>query len=454
VAEPASNDDPLAAARLSAERGALEQTREHLIRAWRLYRSPEIAELVDVLETETPSPLQETLGQIVRPRVRESLEQLDRLVGVDDPRISGFAIELLASLPFTTPNAQAFLARLIDIVVGARDVRLVARAPGITSSLRVRITRAPVRDALLRQLETVVWAMSVPDLPSSVAQELRVLTTLLAPLGAERRRADSLLASIYEDPEDDMRRLVFGDWLATRGDPRGEFIQLQMQRREGVPSAEAIAREAALLKASGRRWLGSLGSVLSFGPRYAKTTFERGFVSKADIILSVGKKLIPLLTDPAWATVEHLVGFYSADLIEAAPLRALRSLERVITKENVRALALRSEPLRRVETITMRPPFDVDPAELFRAFPGLQEATLHITEAGELADASKLGIPRLVVPVATENWEVFTRHVLELPVSGASIELTQWRSRGSLRRRFRALEGVWIQEPDEEGPRG
>lgn len=456
-----ASPEPLSLARHEASRGMVEAARDALIVAWRRYRDPRIADLVDWIEAEHPSSLQAELAGVVRPTARESLARLERLTDADDPRVSRFALDRLAALPFTTPNARAFLDRLVDVVEAAGDARLLALAPGIVSSLRVRITRAEVRDGLIRHLDAVVAGLTpVPALAPELASELHALEALLSPLDAARRLGETLLASIYEDPEDDARRAVYGDWLCSRSDPRGELIQLQLQRRDAAPTPTALAREAELLKTHGRRWLGPLLSVLSFGASYSATTFERGFVSKADIILSVGKKLTPLLTDPGWATVEHLVGWYTPELVEQAPLRALRSLERPLSPENVRALAQRREPLRRVDEVTLVRVGEHVRAELLRAFPKLTRATLSSVDTEELVHAVELELPRAVIPlgrasddVARSRREDLTKLLLELPATGSterSVELKLWTGRGAVHRVFQARAGRWLQTPDAE----
>jgi uncharacterized protein (TIGR02996 family) len=452
--------NPVAVARAAARRGAFADARDALVDAWRTYRSPRIADLVDLLEAEYPSSRQAELAEVLRPSARESLARLERLPDWDDPRVSRFAMDRLAALPFTTPNAQAFLDRLLDAVEAAGDVRLLGTAANIASGLRVRVTRAGVRDGLLRHLDAVVTGLTPPaPLPLDLANELQDIEALLAPLGTSRRLGESLLESIYAEPDDDLRRVVYGDWLVSRGDARGELIQLQLQRRAATPAPDAVAREAALLKTHGRRWLGPLGSVLSFGTSYAATTFERGFVSTADIILSVGKKLTPLLTDPSWATVEHLVGWYTPDLVEQAPLRALRSLDRSLSPENVRALAQRAEPLRRVEMVSLDRPTEHASAELRRAFPALRQATITaILDPDEMNLVVALEVPHTVVPLgrcddapARARRDALTTRLLELSPagpSGRSVELKLWRGRGSIRRVFRAAANQWIQEPD------
>lgn len=81
---------------------------------------------------------------------------------------------------------------------------------------------------------------------------------------------ESLRAQIVATPEDDAPRQVFADLLNERGDPRGEFIALQLQlaRRH---DAALSSRADELLKSHGAMWAGISGNE-------AAVTFHRGFV--------------------------------------------------------------------------------------------------------------------------------------------------------------------------------
>jgi uncharacterized protein (TIGR02996 family) len=95
--------------------------------------------------------------------------------------------------------------------------------------------------------------------------------------------ADSLLAAIVADPEDDLPRLAYADWLDENGDPdRAEFIRVQIElaklsggdSRRG-PLAE---REAALLAAHAAAWSKGLTKAGLKAPQ-----FRRGFVERASL---------------------------------------------------------------------------------------------------------------------------------------------------------------------------
>lgn len=109
-----------------------------------------------------------------------------------------------------------------------------------------------------------------------------------------------LLAAIVDAPDDDAPRLVYADWLQSRGDPRGEFIQLQCQlaaapddeRRRAIKIAEN-----KLFAAHGKSWLEPLFHILPaanevFSPY--KFEFERGFVEEAHVTLDCVRHFGPL----------------------------------------------------------------------------------------------------------------------------------------------------------------
>jgi len=89
---------------------------------------------------------------------------------------------------------------------------------------------------------------------------------------------DPFLRAILENVEDDLPRLVYADWLEGRGDPRAEFIRVQIALDRlawGDPrQPELQAREADLWQEYGQDWkadLPDLDDSFSWGD------FHRGF---------------------------------------------------------------------------------------------------------------------------------------------------------------------------------
>lgn len=123
----------------------------------------------------------------------------------------------------------------------------------------------------------------------------------------------ALIEEVLAAPGDDTPRLVYADWLTLRGDPRGEFIQLQCKLAAEPDDANRRAMRVAenkLLAAHGAAWLAPLHEVLP-APSYVdeyRFGHVRGFVERADLSL---------------ACVPHL-----AELVERAPLLRELHLQR------------------------------------------------------------------------------------------------------------------------------
>jgi len=114
---------------------------------------------------------------------------------------------------------------------------------------------------------------------------------------ADVGRGEELLAAIHANPGDDALRAVYADWLVERGDPRGEFINLQL-RRTGKPSA----RERELVTLHGKQWLGPLAqAVLKEGQRW-----ERGFLVACVFGPKTKAAFAAADGHPTFATVEEL----------------------------------------------------------------------------------------------------------------------------------------------------
>lgn len=94
--------------------------------------------------------------------------------------------------------------------------------------------------------------------------------------------ASALLAAVRANPDDDLPRLVFADWLDENGDTdRAEFIRLQVELPRLIDAGDPrwmVDRQRAeeLRREHGGRWTGGLR------PLYPNSlpAFARGFVSK------------------------------------------------------------------------------------------------------------------------------------------------------------------------------
>lgn len=354
-------------ARAAASRHDFAGVRDALIDAWRAGRSPAVARLVELVASKAPDDLTAKLAALVRRDAASSHANLRALAEIDDPRLSSRAIEALIALPFTTPASGAsFLSELIDTVGRLGDTRLTERSGAIRAAITTRIDRGVTRRALVERLDVALARLPPVAATSEELERERALAVQLEPLRAASRSLEALFAEVYADPVADSPRLVLADLLLQRGDPRGELIALQLARGDGEPTK----RELSLLGKHGRAWLGRLAPVVSWRRRHSRTAFRRGFLAVADIMLTADKKLEPLLGEPEWTTVEQLTGGWDTDLLLAAPLRGLRSINARLDEATIAALARRREPLGNVVEVQLRD-LKTDHATLRRAFPAL-----------------------------------------------------------------------------------
>ncbi len=107
---------------------------------------------------------------------------------------------------------------------------------------------------------------------------------------------DALLAAVLHDPDDDAARTVYADRLLAAGDPRGEFIAIQLAletaRAGSAKHAELASASAALLKQHGARWSQDVAQFT------LKQRYRRGFIyevaMRARAFLSDGERLFEL----------------------------------------------------------------------------------------------------------------------------------------------------------------
>ena len=181
---------------------------------------------------------------------------------------------------------------------------------------------------------------SLPSLPSLPRPAAALLAKRARPGAKKPASAPALLAAIYDRPDDDSLRQLYGDLLIERNDPRGELIALQYAKLRTPPSTAAVARERALLKQHGQRWLGAIGPSVMAGAH-----FERGFVAEVEL-----KATFPA-AGPEWATVHTVIDRRR----EGGPYPPLPGVRRAIVARagDLEALAVAAP---RLEELTTRLP--------------------------------------------------------------------------------------------------
>ena len=138
---------------------------------------------------------------------------------------------------------------------------------------------------------------------------------------------EALLEAIYENPDDDALRLVYMDYLQDRGDPRGEFIRLQMKRLRRALTRDEARIERRLLAEHTDRWVPA--EVLSKIQRVT-LRFERGFLARCHLRQSEQPVGSRLAGHAAWRTVHTITaegtGFGANRILLAPELSGLRRL--------------------------------------------------------------------------------------------------------------------------------
>src|SRR5262249_10266051 len=128
----------------------------------------------------------------------------------------------------------------------------------------------------------------------------------------------SLEEALAENPDDLAAHAAYGDYLMERGDPRGEFIQVQLALEDpGRPAKERTRlrkRENELLKQHGRQWLGDLGRFL-FGDWSGEDKpyhyqFARGWLDLVRVLPFPDAVIAALARSPQARLLRRLEGVY------------------------------------------------------------------------------------------------------------------------------------------------
>ncbi len=354
-------------------RGKLEQALEHLLELWALTRDVSLARLIEALserlcakrppvgalrpsETERAwaeriasadavdlGVLLPSLGEVNSVVGRKQLELLARFP--PDPRIAARLCELLVAPPFAANSTAPFWVELEAVVQAHADPRVVERLAAasplratLDTEMGARIDRIRARISEDMRARLADLATLEPELCARVEQIDRSLAPAERSLGA-----DELLAAVLAEPGSLAHREVYADFLQARGDPRGEFVALQLAAHRGALSRAGARRMRALEREYAGVWLREISRALVRD----SIVFERGFLVAARIH-SQRRELGEQIGAPLWATVESLEGA-PLELLRHPGMRSLRS----ITCDEATALALldADQPLPSVERL-------------------------------------------------------------------------------------------------------
>lgn len=280
-----SIDPLLSSARKSLEAGKTSTAIESLVAAWRTVPAPELLELTCALEA--PTPLQAAKG-------KDTAEALTKArKGKPDPRVSKALEQLLLDVPWTADSSKPVWRAAFELVTALKDPRWVALAKSLPAQWKFR---APMVAWMESQLKKAVAPLA-PEVPSLSDAQKKTLSAMTPEKKASKpgnRDADALLAAVYAAPADDAPRRVYADFLLEQGDPRGEFIALQL-----AGDAASLKKADALQKKHDKDWLDGL--TLAKDVRY-----QRGFLSSVKVVFKNQREAEKFGALPAWATIESL----------------------------------------------------------------------------------------------------------------------------------------------------
>ena len=248
----------------------------------------------EVAEQSNPADLPALLATEWPKRPKDALARLEQLARFPrDPRIVQHLIELDTGERFLSGVGVRFWRAAWTLVLGWGSAEAATRLP----------KDAPVGSALpwamsrwLRVHQVILGAFAgrLPTEPVLTAKMEEALAALEARAGEIDQDARALFIAVLESPSNDAPRLVLADALAQRGDPRGEFIQLQFAHERGELTLGRRERMERLLAAGGRTWFnGLLGQVTGLA------VFRRGFLAEAQL----GTRT-PEPSARGWRTVE------------------------------------------------------------------------------------------------------------------------------------------------------
>ncbi|MCX5743650.1 MAG: TIGR02996 domain-containing protein [Proteobacteria bacterium] len=272
------------------------------------------------------------LATLVEGRCAQAIERMTRMAA--RPRDPRFVAQLAAYItadptqhrgetspvPFTSDANRKFWVQLLALVEDRGDASLVApfaavaaREPG-SNFARWLATK-------LTQLAPILAARAPRPLAPAEAAALAALDASVARIEAAFKpvvdTSAALFDAVWAAPDDDAPRLVLADFLTERGDPRGEFIMLQLAHAAGALDAAGKKREKELLKRHKKLWLGPIGVLMQ--PHALR--FERGFL--VTCFLEPNAALEATLGNhPAWSTIrEYYIHGYARET--ARPLAAM-----------------------------------------------------------------------------------------------------------------------------------
>jgi uncharacterized protein (TIGR02996 family) len=220
-----------------------------------------------------------------------------------DPRIGREVADLLLAPRHSPSAAQQWLPSALALLDRHFDPRT---ADGLTrvTGLDVDNRRStPLRRILDETIRRRTWDLGHPPAWERRTYDRlcridRALPTPTPVSGSER-----LWQAVLASPHDPHPRQVHADFLLAHGDPRGEFIALQLLEKAGELGPEGRRRMNWLERTHAAEWLHDIGWAIVPG----SAIFERGFVKHIRMRPEgVEENLALITTTTSWMTIESV----------------------------------------------------------------------------------------------------------------------------------------------------
>ncbi len=257
----------------------------------------------------------------------------EQLPGSDaDAKVASFGVRLREAAKQPDPRIASALVRLAEqaapIVRWAGDkVRKTLVAIGDAGTRQSLEAMVPTLDDFHRKSWKPILAKLPATKPVGDAERARWAAVSGRPSRKARGDVASLYQAVLASPHDDEPRIVLADALQEIGDPRGEFMALQLAEASGQATVEAVKRADALLKKHKKEWLGAIGRVTY------RARFRRGFLDELELDGSWkanDKGWKQYSQDPSLATVTQVTGKATPEIyalfVGSPGMRALRSV--------------------------------------------------------------------------------------------------------------------------------
>ncbi len=255
---------------------------------------------------------------------KDARRRLEALRGFGpDPRVVGALLELDTGERYLTAEGNRFWEEAYELMLEWGAPEAVARIPNSSTAADVTSPLGLVRYQAVFEPLVERWRSKWPREPELPVELSALLDRLDARVAPRRGLLEGLLRAVHDSPGDENPRLVLADALAEQGDPRGEFISLQLAHAGGGLTMGLREKMARLANASANAWLDGLDRQVS-----PVVVFHRGFASEVRLATRD-----PDATLRAWRLVETIdlggLAFSVSRFVAHENLKALHSLRGV-----------------------------------------------------------------------------------------------------------------------------